>query len=174
MQAVETYPCWQHVGRAADLVRALKYGNQTAAVTEIADQMALVAPRVDIVTWCPASPRQRRLRGFDQSELLARAVAHRLQRPVRRLLRRARNDLPQTARDAAGRRVGPRLHPVGRPLRGAPTVLIVDDVSTTGTTVAVAGATLRRRGAGHTVAVVATQADSGGFEQTRPSRSVYN
>ena len=68
-------------GAAAEAVRMLKYGRSTAVVSALADSLASAAPPVDLVTWCPASRGRRRERGFDQSELLARAVAHRIGAP---------------------------------------------------------------------------------------------
>lgn len=151
---------WTHDGRAADLVRELKYGRATAVVTELADRLARISPAADMVTWVPASPARRRQRGFDQSELLARAVARRLRRPARRLLRRT-DDAPQTARDLAGRVRGPSLVGAGRRLRLRPTVVIVDDVSTTGASLAAAAGVVRARGAGTIVGLVVTVAPSG-------------
>lgn len=146
---------WDHAGDAAQLVKDLKYGRATAVVTELADALAEIAPDADVVTWAPASPARRRRRGFDQSELLARAFARRQRLPARRLLRRV-DDLAQTARDLEGRRSGPSLAAVGRRLRFKPTVILVDDVSTTGATLASAADVLRRRGAGSVIGLVVT------------------
>lgn len=148
---------WAHEGRAAELVRQLKYGRSTAAVSELAAGMAQASPCVDVVTWVPASPSRRRQRGFDQGELLARALARRRRLRVRRLLRRSDDD-PQTGRDLDGRAQGPDLASCGPRLRREPRVLVVDDVSTTGTTLRAAAAVLRSRGAGTVFGLVATQA----------------
>lgn len=148
---------WPHDGVAADRVRALKYGDRSITVSVLADAMARIAPPVDVVTWCPASRTARASRGFDQSELLARAIGHRLHLPVRRLLRRSRHDPPQTERDRAGRLVGPDLKALGR-LRREPVVLVVDDVATTGTTLLVAASALRAAGATGVHGLVATRA----------------
>lgn len=149
---------WPHRGAAADRVRDLKYADRSAVITPLADAMAAAAHPCDLVTWCPASPATRRRRGYDQSELLARAVAHRLRLPARRTLRRERRDPPQTERDRTGRLVGPALRPAAR-LRHRPVVLLIDDVATTGTTLHTAAAVLRGAGAVAVHGLVATRAE---------------
>ena len=154
----ELWAGWCHEGAAAELVRALKYGRVTAAVTPMADRMASVAPSAqaaDLVTWVPCSPTRRRDRGFDPAELLARALARRLRLRAHRLLRRL-DDEPQTARTHQGRLAGPRL--AVRPGRLAGVVLVVDDVCTTGSTLRVAAEALLGGGAAAVVAAVATVA----------------
>lgn len=155
---------WSHRGRPAELVRDLKYGRATAVVSELAERLATIAPEADLVTWAPASASRRRRRGFDQSELLARAFARRRHLPVRRLLRRA-DDTAQTSRDLAGRRAGPSLSPAGRRLRPRQTVLVVDDVTTTGATLSTAAEVLRSRGAGSVIGLVVTAVDPAGALQ---------
>ena len=152
----ELWAGWCHEGAAAELVRALKYGRVTAAVTPMADRMASVAPSAqaaDLVTWVPCSPTRRRDRGFDPAELLARALARRLRLRAHRLLRRL-DDEPQTARTHQGRLAGPRL--AVRSGRLAGVVLVVDDVCTTGSTLRVAAEVLLGGGAAAVVAAVAT------------------
>ena len=103
----ELISVWPHEGHAAELVCKLKYRRATVVVSELAQAMAEVSPEVDFVTWVPASPSRRRQRGFDQGELLARALARRRRVRVRRLLRRSDDD-PQTGRDRDGRVAGAR------------------------------------------------------------------
>ena len=152
----EMWSGWSHEGGPADLVRALKYRRITAAVTAIADRMASVAAaagRADVVTWVPCSPTRHTERGFDPAELLARALARRLGLKARGLLRRL-DDEPQTARTREGRLAGPRIVLRRGRVRGS--VLVVDDVCTTGSTLRVAAAALRAGGAAAVMAVVAT------------------
>jgi predicted amidophosphoribosyltransferase len=117
--------------------------------------MAAAAPATDIVTWVPTTPGRARGRGFDQAELLAEVVAARAGAPCRRLLMRAPG-APQTGRTRADRLGGPRVLSVGEV--GERSVLLVDDVITSGATMAAAAQVLRGAGAReiHGIAAAAT------------------
>ena len=135
-------------GVARELVARVKYRNERIAVRWLAAQLAgawRVHPiAFDIVTWVPASAQRRAARGIDHGALLARAVARELDGSATGLLRRAPGP-PQTGRPAAERRVGPDLHATAG-LEGR-VVLVVDDVVTTGGTLAAAARALRASGA---------------------------
>jgi len=123
----------------------LKNRDERARVTRWADELAGLVPPIEglVVTWAPTGARRRRHRGFDQAELLARAVGRRRGLPVRGLLRR----LPgaaQAGRTASERRAGPVF--VARGACRAP-VLLIDDVATTGATLSAAATALRAAGA---------------------------
>ena len=124
-------------------VTSLKNRDERALVSVLADGLAALAPDVSglLVTWAPTGAGRRRDRGFDQAELLARAVARRRGLPVARLLRRLSGP-PQAGRSAADRWGNPTFS--ARRHRGP--VLLVDDVSTTGATLSAAAAALRLAG----------------------------
>jgi len=147
-------------GAGRELVARLKYRNARASVPFLARGMAaVVAEPVDIVTWAPTTPARLRARGFDQARLLAKAVARELGIPCRPLLRRQAGPA-QTGRDAAARHAGPAF--VASASLAGRQVLLVDDVVTTGATVAAAARALKAQGAA-TVRVVAAA-------RTPPSR----
>jgi predicted amidophosphoribosyltransferase len=133
----------------------VKYRGAHAATLWLADAMAplLVPPLPAVVTWAPTSPERRRERGFDHAELLARRVARRARRPLRRLLVRLPGPA-QTGLSVGERRVGPRFSARGRV---GSSVLLIDDVATTGATLAAAAAALRAAGATRIVALTAAR-----------------
>jgi predicted amidophosphoribosyltransferase len=128
-----------------ELVLALKYRNRRDCVAFCAAALAGVSPAADVVSWVPSTPARVRARGFDQAEVLARAVGRGLRLPVRPTLRRV-GDTPQTGLDAVARRAGPAFVVRPRHVPGA-VVLLVDDIVTTGSTFSHAGQALRAAGA---------------------------
>lgn len=129
----------------AGLVASLKFRRVRSAVPWIASAMAdrldAAGEQPDVVTWVPASLLGRRHRGYDQGEVVARAVARRVGARAEALLTR-RDRSSQLGRDRSRRLDGPVLAPRSgrcrRTVAGA-SVVIIDDVVTTGASLAAAG-----------------------------------
>ena len=153
---------------ARPLIAGLKYRNHRATVGWLADAMVAVvrfAERPDVVTWAPTTASRRRERGFDQAELLARAVSRRIRVPARRMLTR-RVGPAQTGRSAAERR---GTAPCFTTTRSAPpSVVLIDDVVTTGSTLGAAAMALRHHGACSVIGLVAGATPGSG----RPATTV--
>ena len=91
----------------------------------------------DCLTWVPISPMRRFKRGYDQVELLAKAVGRELGMTPVPLLRKVRHNRPQSSlRDAARRRanvLGAYRERNQEQITGK-RILLLDDVLTTGAT----------------------------------------
>ncbi len=92
---------------------------------------------IDFITWVPVSTLRRLKRGYDQSSLITKSLEKELGIPAKHLLKKVRHNPPQSGiRDASKRRANVLgVYRVLRPelVRGK-TILLVDDVVTTGAT----------------------------------------
>lgn len=109
---------------------------------------------VDALVSVPLHPARQRERGYNQTELLARALGDMIDLPVAKIgLRRVRHTLPQMSLDAADRRENVQGAFVCRPQEEGGgelsnrRILIIDDVCTTGSTLEACSLALKAGGA---------------------------
>lgn len=116
----------------------------------------------DILTWVPVSRRRRYRRGYDQCELLARAMSRELGIPCQRTLYKHRHTPPQSGLSGFEAREANVLGAFqicgGTDLQGK-RVVLVDDIRTTGATLNECARVLLTAGAKevHAVAVAAAR-----------------
>ena len=135
-------------GPARDLVLDLKDRGVRAAAEPLVAALVRHTPRPDgLLVPVPASREGRAARGFDQSALIARRAGRRWDRPIATLLRRASGPRQRGAPLRRRLALGPAAFTVARPPRaGEGPVVLVDDVVTTGSSLASAAAALRAAG----------------------------
>jgi predicted amidophosphoribosyltransferase len=146
-----------HEGVARDLVAALKFRRILPVADLIADRIQWLAPSTILsgtIVPVPTAPLRSALRGFDPAAEIAAALAERTGLPVQACL----------ARKGGGRQVGKRRaerigHPPLIQARGQVprSVLLIDDVLTTGATLSSCARALRQSGAIRIAAITFTR-----------------
>lgn len=157
----EGFYAWgSYRGGLEKAIQAFKYRNHDFLAGHFASLLAEVVPsRPWVVVPVPLHPSRRRQRGFNQAESLARSFARLRVVPLdTRLLRRVRPTASQSSlgREERRRNVRRAFEVVGE-VRGL-TILLVDDVATTGATLRECGRTLLSAGATEVHAAVIARA----------------
>lgn len=154
---------WHYRPPLVPVVRALKFSGLDYLGAHLGEGLyAALGPELDgieAVVPVPLHWRRRLVRGYNQAELIAWGLAPAMGVPVIRALQRSRATPPQTA---LGR--SQRLSNLRRAFRcrrrgavAGRSLLLVDDVVTTGATLAAAARELKRAGAARVVALVAAR-----------------
>jgi ComF family protein len=165
--------CAFHSGPLRQAIHDLKYRDLTALAAPLGQMMASAWAALDgnwipqAVVPVPLHPRRQRQRGYNQSALLARELAATLQLPVLDdILQRVKSTVPQVDLDVEQRRTNVqgafRCQPGS--LAGL-SVLLVDDVCTTGATLSSACQALKAAGASSVLAYTLARAKPPGYQQ---------
>ena len=158
--------CAPFSGTVRSALHAIKYGGEQRLAeplgAAIARRWARVGVGADLVTHVPVHAARARTRGYDQAELIARAAARHLGLPYAPLLARERATVAQfdlDRRDRAANVAGAFVAGNARaPDPRGHWVLLVDDVVTTGATLAACAEALEGAGAMCTSAITVARA----------------
>lgn len=156
----------RYQGEVRASIHRYKFGGSRAYGTLYGTLVAqCVADRLageyDLITWVPLSARRRRARGYDQAHLLARSAARALgEEAIPTLWKKRHNEAQSSLKGEAPRRANvlgayevlPTADLAGR------RVLLLDDVLTTGATLAECARVLRTAGAAQVVCATLARA----------------
>lgn len=125
-----------------------EYARAYAALVENQMQAFFEQVKPDALVPVPLHRARRRIRGYNQSELLARHIGRRMGVPVRtKLVVRSRNTVPQKNLDLSGRQNNlKKAFKLYRNDVKLNTIIIIDDIYTTGSTMDALTVVLRRAG----------------------------
>jgi ComF family protein len=144
-------------GPAPALVLALKDGRRrtlAAVLAEVVAERVPAPPAGSVLVPVPLAGGRERTRGFNQSRLIAGALGRRWGLPAADCLRRVREGPPQRGASASARvRQAAAAFAAGGPDPVPARAVLVDDVRTTGATLAGCARALRAGGAGEVGAV---------------------
>jgi predicted amidophosphoribosyltransferase len=158
---VELAALFPYAGDVRSQVLNLKYHNKRHVAIGFATQLAMVLleshgnrfQTLDAVTWAPTSSMRKRTRGMDQAELITRHVSAQTGIPWKSLLRRT-TSTHQTGASRQERLCGPEFI-ASRSADGL-SILVVDDVLTTGSTFRASAAALLNAGASYVTCLAVT------------------
>ena len=148
-----------YVGIVRDSILKFKFSRRQSYASVYAGFCArLIRERLEgkyeIITWVPVSRKRRAKRGFDQSELLAKAISKELGVPCTKMLIKKRHTPPQSTFTGIERRranVSGAFKSFGNDITGK-RILLIDDILTTGATLSECSRVLLMAGADDVVA----------------------
>jgi ComF family protein len=144
-----------------DLIWKLKFHHARAAVEPMAQVMSsrLLFEEGTLLVPVPTASGRVRQRGYDQAEVLCRAVSRHTRLPYRNLLQRhGQSRQVGTSRTERAAHLAGALKVPSQHLVADKHIVLVDDVLTTGATLEAAAKILKRAGAKRVDAIVFAQA----------------
>lgn len=133
------------------MLQQLKYGHQLALAAWFGEMLAgapVAGEEIDLIVPMPLHPQRLHERGFNQAIEIARALAHRLDRPLdTAICVRTRDTSPQEGLSLLARRRNLRNAFACTGDLSGKRILLIDDVVTTGASVNECARTLRLHGA---------------------------
>lgn len=144
---------YSYEGDVRKLIKNLKYDNKRFLADYFADKLAMIYLKnyfnADFLTFIPMTEKAKKRRGYNQSEILANKVSKKIGVEVKVVLEKVKETERQAklGRKERLKNLDGAFKVVDRKAVKGKTVVIVDDVTTTGSTAEVIASRLKRAGA---------------------------
>lgn len=146
---------WYYKDTVRKSIHRFKFGNRRSYADTYARLMAVILQdslleKADIITWVPVSFQRKFRRGYDQSALVAKALAKESRCACAPLLKKIRHTPPQSGiRTSEARRANVQgaYKAIRKETLKGKRILLIDDVVTTGATASECAKTLMVAGA---------------------------
>ncbi len=147
-------------------IHGMKYGEKQNYAVPLARVMVYayqhkIGKEADLIAWVPTNRQTLRSRGYDQARLLAEALSPMVELPVVHALEKVRDTAPMHGLKADARRanvLGAYALCCEETLLRGKSVLLVDDILTTGSTLSECARMLKSGGAAHVYGLCAAAA----------------
>lgn len=147
---------WYYREPLISIIKKIKYHHQFASIEALLPyllalyrELPIIPNATIIITSVPSHSQRLSQYGYNQSELLAISLAKVVQRPYQRLLKRTQNSVSQTMLGRVDRfgSAAAQYKNLDKKIPLKSIVIIIDDVATTGATLASCAKELKQSGA---------------------------
>ena len=156
----------EYSGKVRRSILRYKFSGLSFYSSVYTDLMSSVLEReeyaCDIVTWVPLSRKRLRSRGYDQARLLAEGFAGKAGLDCEVLLKKTRNTAPQSGTGSRAERktnIRDAYSPLRKEKIVGKTILLMDDIVTTGATLSECARVLKDAGAKQVKALTLARTD---------------
>ncbi len=136
-----------YAGKARHIVHRFKFSGERYLCDAVSEMMLPLMKETDVITNVPVHIKRCRKRGFDQSALIAEALAKKCEMTYKPLLKKIVDTPPQSMLTKEERYINVKdNYSVSEDVEGL-RILLVDDVITTGATISECTEMLKKAGA---------------------------
>ena len=160
----KVYSFGSYEGNLRELIHLFKFSGITTLAKPFGNFLRQALPReagFDVIVPMPLHWTKRYSRGYNQSQLLSKEISKVWKIPVRNVVRRVRRTEAQAGLSSAQRRLNVRAAFRARAKHNVTglSILLVDDVLTTGATASACARELKRAGAAHVALLTLARRD---------------
>jgi len=155
-EAIGLTALWEYNGIVKQLIHRIKFNGEYDIIKELVNKKDFDVAENAIITYVPMHIKKQRKRGFNQAEIIAKEISKKLDKPVVKMLEKIKQTKDQASLNKEARLKNPKgcfsavetrpLKKLRSLIRGRVSVLLVDDVYTSGATMQECSKVLHKAG----------------------------